>query len=99
MTIKKNNLYKIQLAELALKDGSPANKTIEFEFDNHDDVFGIIEKMQSKNIFGDGEQAIEFALGIKLFSEVMLRHKDHSLFEEIKPAFGQFMKKLKKLHK
>jgi hypothetical protein len=95
MITKKNNLYKIRLEELALKDGTLANKSIDFEFENHDDVFDIITKMQDKNIFGDKQQDIEFALGIKLFSEVMLRHKDHPLFEELKPAFGQFMKKLK----
>lgn len=95
MTVKKNNLYKVRLTELALKDGSPANKSIEFEFENHDNVFSIIEKMQDKNIFGDREQAIEFALGLKLFSEVMLRHKEHPLFDELYPVFGQFMKKLK----
>ncbi len=29
------------------------------------------------------------------FSEVMLEHKDHPLFEEFLPQFGQFMKNLK----
>lgn len=46
-------------------------------------------------MFDDKEQDIEFALGIKLFSEVMLRFKEHPLFEELRPAFGQFMRKLK----
>ncbi|CAM4416006.1 protein of unknown function [Pedobacter westerhofensis] len=92
---KKNNVYKIHLQEVELKDGRPATKILEFEFENHDDVFGIIEKMQEKNILEDSEAAMEFALGIKLFSEVMLKYKDNALFEELKPAFGQFMKKLK----
>ena len=98
MVAKKNNVYKIQLKEAQLKDGSPAHKTIEFEFENHDGIFNIISKIQDKNIFGDKDQDVEFALGIKLFSEVMLRHKEHSLFEELKPAFGQFMKKLKEFN-
>lgn len=95
MITKKNNIYKVQLAELALKDGSPATKSIEFEVENHDNIFAIIDKVRGKNIFDDQQQAIEFALGLKLFSEVMLRHKEHPLFDELKPVFGQFMKKLK----
>ena len=53
MITKKNNLYKIPLEEVALKDDSPASKTIEFEFGNHDDIFDIIAKMQDKNMFDD----------------------------------------------
>jgi hypothetical protein len=92
---KKNNVYRIHLEEVALKDGTPSEKTIAFEFENHDNIFAIIEKMQETNLLGDKAQAVEFALGIKLFSEVMLKQKDNPLFEELKPAFGQFMKKLK----
>ena len=36
-----------------------------------------------------------FAVGLKLFSEVMLEHRDHPLFQEFLPQFGQFMKNLK----
>lgn len=95
MITKKNNVYKIRLQEVALKDGTPAEKSMEFEFENHDNIFRIIQKMQEMGILGDREQAVEFALGIKLFSEVMLKHTHNNLFEELKPAFGQFMKKLK----
>lgn len=99
MVVKKNNLYKIQLAEVALKNGGSASKRIEFEFENHDDLFDIIEKMKRKNIFGNEDHDVEFALGIKLFSEIMLRHKDHDLFNELEPAFGNFMKNLKAFDK
>jgi hypothetical protein len=34
-------------------------------------------------------------IGLKLFSEVMLKNRNHPLFEEFLPAFGVFMKKLK----
>ncbi|MDN5627606.1 protein of unknown function [Epilithonimonas bovis DSM 19482] len=92
---KKNNYYKIHLEELSLKNSAEVLKSIDFEFVNHDDLFKIIEVLKSKNLFGNENDATEFALGIKLFSEVMLRHRDHPLFEELKPAFGEFMKKLK----
>lgn len=43
----------------------------------------------------DKNTSTAFAIGLKLFSEVMLENKDHPLFEDFKPAFVQFMKKLK----
>ena len=92
---KKNNYYKIHLEELSLKNSAEVLKSIDLEFVNHDDLFKIIEVLKSKNLFGNQNDATEFALGVKLFSEVMLRHRDHPLFEELKPAFGEFMKKLK----
>lgn len=92
---KKNNYYKIHLEELSLKNSAEELKSIDFEFVNHDDLFKIIEVLKSKNLFGNENDATEFALGIKLFSEVMLRQRDLPLFEELKPAFGEFMKKLK----
>jgi hypothetical protein len=95
MAEKRNNRYKILLQEIELKDGTQADNSIEFEFENHDNIFSIIEKTQARNLFADKGQKIEFALGLKLFSEVMLKSKDNPLFEELRPAFGQFMKKLK----
>ncbi len=92
---KKNNIYKIQLEEIALKAPLGELRTINIAFTNHDDLFKIINIQKEKNLFGNENDAIEFSLGLKLFSEVMLRHRDHPLFEELKPAFGGFMKKLK----
>lgn len=92
---KKNNVYQIKLDEVALKTQTEELKTINFAFTNHDDLFKIIELQKEKNLFGNENDAVEFSLGLKLLSEVMLRHRDHPLFEELKPAFGSFMKKLK----
>ena len=93
MMENKSNCYRIKLEESKQKDDEL--KTLEFEFSNHDDLFKVIEMVKSKNLFDNENYSIEFALGLKLFSEVMLKHKDHPLFEELKPAFGLFMKKLK----
>ena len=43
----------------------------------------------------DDEAAKSFAVGLKLFSEVMLEHKNLPLFKDFMPHFGQFMKALK----
>lgn len=97
MTSKRNNCYKIILQETMLKDGSQAGKSLEFEFENHDNIFDIISKVQERNILGDKNQELEFSLGLKLFSEVMMKNNDNPLFEDLKPAFIQFMKKLKEV--
>ena len=94
---KRNNNYQIELKELTLKDGSEGTKNLNFEFDNHDDLFNIFEVVKSKQIFEDENTATEFALGLKLFTEVMLKNKQHPLFEELRPAIMEFMKKLKSL--
>ncbi len=65
------------------------------EFDNHDEIFFIMERIQNKNLFQNKQQAAEFAIGLKMFSEVMLKNRSLPLFEEFAPAFRNFMKKLK----
>lgn len=92
---KRNNKYHLQLKELSLKDGSAGDKKLDFDFENHDDLFKIFEVIKAKNIFEDENTAQEFALGLKLFTEVMLKNKQHPLFEDLRPAIMEFMKKLK----
>lgn len=92
---KRNNKYQLDLKELMLKDGTQGEKSLSFDFDNHDNLFTIFESIQSKKIFEDQNTALEFALGLKLFTEVMLKNKQHPLFEELRPAIMEFMKKLK----
>ncbi|MCD9853638.1 DUF3861 domain-containing protein [Epilithonimonas sp. JDS] len=92
---KRNNTYQLDLKELKLKDGSEGTKNLSLEFDNHDDIFNIIEVIKSKKIFDDENTVTEFALGLKLFTEVMLKNKQHPLFKELRPAIMEFMKKLK----
>lgn len=93
---KRANKYRLTLELMATAKGeTPSHEPLQLEFDNHDEIFGIIERMQKRNLFQSKEQATEFAIGLKLFSEVMLKNKGLSLFEEFRPAFGAFMKKLK----
>ena len=95
---KKVNTYQLTLKPIRLASGEPApDRQLELTVDNHDELFSIIDRIQEKDPFGDKQQAAEFALGLKLFSEVMLKHRDHPLFEELKPAFQPFMKRLKSL--
>lgn len=91
----KYNHYKVTLEHTYSPKDEKLQESVNVEFDNHDNIFSIIEKLQERNLFNDKNQETEFAIGLKMFSEVMLRNKENPLFEEFFPAFRDFMKKLK----
>ncbi|NCD70200.1 DUF3861 domain-containing protein [Mucilaginibacter agri] len=92
------NKYNLVLTQISYANGDPGDKTpIDISFENHDEIFGIIERIQQKDPFNDPAAAAEFALGLKLFSEVMLKNRDNPLFSDLLPAFKPFMQKLKTL--
>lgn len=91
----KQNRYRIQIEHVEDTKGQPVSRDpLSFEVGNHDDVFHIVELMRARADF-DQNTATAFAIGLKLFSEVILENKDHPLFEDFKPHFTQFMKQLK----
>ncbi|WP_394772826.1 DUF3861 domain-containing protein [Flavobacterium sp.] len=95
---KKSNKYYLTLSlkEYANGETEPA-KELGLQFDNHDEIFGIIERIKDKNIFEDPNEAAQFAIGLKLFSEIKLKHRKNPLFDELNEVFPVFMKKLKSL--
>ncbi len=93
---KRTNKYRITLEQLAAaKENQALHDSLQLEFDNHNEIFSIIERLQQKDPFQNKNQATEFAIGLKMFSEVMIKNKNNPLFEEFLPAFSSFMKKLK----
>lgn len=92
---KKYNHYKVTLEHTYSPADDDLHRRVEVVFDNHDNLFDVIDKVQDRDHFGDMGQSTEFAIGLKMFSEVMLKNKDNALFEEFLPAFKDFMKKLK----
>ncbi|UOQ74525.1 DUF3861 domain-containing protein [Hymenobacter cellulosilyticus] len=93
---KRAYSYRLRLEQVAgIQPDSPQPKPIELTFGNHDDIFQIIERLQQRDLFQEPEQSTEFAIGLKLFSEVMLKNRQHPLFEEFAPAFREFMQRLK----
>ncbi len=91
----KQHRYRIQVEYLQDPKGQPVSRApLSVEVGNHDDIFHIVELMRARGDF-EPDTATAFALGLKLFSEVMLEHKDHVLFEEFRAHFVQFMTQLK----
>ncbi|WP_375436977.1 DUF3861 domain-containing protein [uncultured Hymenobacter sp.] len=93
---KRAHHYRLRLEHLAAAaPNQPTHPPLELEFDNHDDIFQIVERLENRPLFTEPSQATEFAIGLKLFSEVMLKNRENPLFAEFRPAFSAFMKKLK----
>ncbi|MGO4770520.1 DUF3861 domain-containing protein [Flavobacterium sp. W22_SRS_FK3] len=95
---KRSNKYHLTLSlkQYANGENSPA-KELGIEFENHDEIFSIIERIKAKNLFDNESEATQFALGLKLFGEIKLKHRKNPLFDEINEVFPIFMKKLKNL--
>ena len=68
---------------------------VEITFTNHDNIFEIITRLENRQLFDSKQDATEFGIGLKMFSEVILRHRHHPLFANFLPAFRAFMKTLK----
>lgn len=93
----KGHLYKFSITRLEDSDGNPVEpESLEFEARNYDEIFNIVEAVKNKVDF-DEDDAIALAVGIKLFSEVMLKNSKHELFKPLRPSFAKFMKQLKSL--
>lgn len=92
----KQHQYHVTVQHLKDAKGHASTYTerLEFYTGNHDDIFEIVERLKKAELFDD-QTTKSFAVGLKLFSEVMLENKDYPLFEEFLPQFGQFMKHLK----
>ena len=91
----REHRYRITLEHLATpKQGEPTNAAIGFETGNHDDLFAIIGKVRGRGQF-DGDTAASLALGLKLFTEVMLKSRCDPLFAEIQQPMRDFIQKLK----
>lgn len=55
----------------------------------------LVTRMQELNVL-PREEVAEFTFGVKLFAEVLVRHRREPLFEDLWPHFGEFMKRLKR---
>lgn len=87
------NKYNVLLKEVA---DSGSLRSVDLFFENHDDLFRIIDTMKCRGIFSCEKDCTQFAIGLKMFSDVMMRHRNDELFKDFQPAFIEFMKKLKK---
>ncbi len=96
MSEKRVNEYEIIFRHLKNNKGELLDKQpVEFLFQNHDDVFKIIEMLSEKNLFREKSQTIQFVIGLKLLGDIIMKNRGMELFSDMQPAFIEFMKKLK----
>jgi len=94
---KRTNKYHLKLTMLKKASGSEnLPEPLELFFQNHDDLFALMERIKEKNVFAQPSDSQEFIIGLKMFSEVMIKNRSYPLFEELLPAFRIFMEKLKR---
>jgi len=88
--------YKITVEALTGAKGEPVEgRTLSFEAANHDDIFGIVERMRARLSF-DEDTVASLGVGLKLFSEVALMQRNDPMFAMIQPALSEFVRGLKK---
>lgn len=91
----REHRYRITLEHMATASAGQAQHVpLQFEAGNHDDLFVIVDKLRSKQQF-DADTSAALAVGLKLFTEVMLKNRQHPLFSEISQPLRDFIGKLK----
>lgn len=94
----KNYRYDITLRQTPPESGDEP-RTLGFSFENHDDIFCIISHFEKGVELSDPQQVTQLAVGLKLFSDIMLRNRGTEPFASFEPAFRNFMETLKGLPK
>lgn len=87
--------YRVTVQGLSSEGQLDDRKALCFDVTNHDELFALVERVAERGIVHDGEAA-EFTVGLKLFSEVLLRHRREPLFAGFFAHFGAFMLQLKR---
>lgn len=67
---------------------------LSFDVSNHDDILAVLARVQRSGVL-PAEQITPFVIGLKLFGKVLIENRQHPLFAEFAPHFGDFMKHLK----
>lgn len=91
----KQNTYQITVEQLSNKQGEAVNTPAPtFQARNHDDLFAIVERIKSRGLL-DSDDSAAFAIGLKLFGELILEHRDQVFFQELSPHMGAIMQVIK----
>jgi hypothetical protein len=87
--------YKYRVNFISVNDEiETENKALNFEIANHDNLFKLLALIQGKlNLTPPEEQA--FLLGLKMFSEILIKNRHDPLFRQMKQPMGEIMALLK----
>ena len=87
--------YRVTVERLEGDVPSAVDEALVFQTTNHDDLFKILSAVRQRRLLPD-DDAAEFTIGLKLFAEVLIKHRSDTPFKELFPHIGSFMKALKR---
>jgi hypothetical protein len=90
----KHHHYRITLEQLEPLPPETAPRQLRFDFNNHDDIFAILERIGQHESLFSPQEANQLALGLKLFGAVVMESKA-PLFATFKPHLVDFIRTLK----
>jgi len=91
----KAHRYRIRVEPLPRPDGvAQTQDALSFEVANHDDLLAIVDRVNAATAF-ERNDATALAIGLKLFTGVMLQHRHDLLFADVQPAMRAFIGNLK----
>lgn len=89
----KEYKYRVNLISINNEDENGV-KGLDFEIANHDDLFRLLTLVQGK-LGLDVDQEQGFLIGLKMFSEVLIKNRQNPLFIQMKQSMGEIMSILK----
>ena len=91
-------MYKYRITVEALgstrQPTTSTGQSTQFEVENHDDLFKIVEAVRLKEIL-DSDKSASLAIGLKLFSEVVLEKRLDPIFAPVLAPLHGFIRQLK----
>ncbi|SFK53152.1 DUF3861 domain-containing protein [Lysobacter sp. cf310] len=89
MTSHRSHRYRVRVTALGESEAE-----VSFEVEQHDDLLAIVQRVRDGSPYSS-DDAGALAIGLKLFSGVMLAHRDDPLFADIRPAVRVLIGNLK----
>jgi hypothetical protein len=88
--MKKNRRYRVTFEEPG------TSSRLQFEFDDHDDVFAIFERQGARDDLAGPGEISQLVVGARLLGKVVMENRQHPLFAAFFPHFVELVKGLKK---
>ena len=84
--------FRITVEPVSEEDSS--QEALHFEVPNHDDILAIVSRRPSR--FGLAEDETKaMMVGLKLLSEIVLKHRTREPFSGLRPALREFTLRVK----
>lgn len=94
--MKKEHRYRVTVEHLHTpKPEAALHAPLQFEAVNHDEILGIVDRLRESGRF-DAATTASLTIGLKLFGEAALKHREDPLFAPLLGPLREFIQALKK---